>query len=55
MTLSDELKAVADKLNIKIKADFNSNIPKKTIAYALILSDREIQLKWDGSRMHILS
>ena len=38
---------------IRIKADFNTNIPENMIAYDLILSDREIQLQSDGNRMKI--
>ena len=41
--------------DIRIKADFNTNIPEITIAYALICSDRELQLQSDGNRLHILS
>ena len=41
--------------DVRIKADFNTNIPENTIADALILSDRDIQLQSDGNRMHILS
>ena len=37
----------------RIEADFNTNIPENTIAFALILSDREIQLQSDGNRMKI--
>ena len=41
--------------DVRIKADFNTNIPENTIAYALVLSDREIELQSDGNKMHILS
>jgi hypothetical protein len=40
-------------IDIKIKAEFNSNIPDDTHAYALILSDRIIHLQSDGDKMNL--
>jgi hypothetical protein len=40
-------------IDMKIKAEFNNNIPDNTHAYALILSDRIIQLQSDGEKMNI--
>lgn len=40
-------------IDMKIKAEFNTNIPDNTRAYALILSDRIIQLQSDGEKMNI--
>ena len=40
--------------DLRIKADFDINIPENTITYALIIYDREIQLQSDGNRMYIL-
>lgn len=40
--------------DIKVKASFDRNIPNKTKAYALILSDRLINLKSDGNKMNIV-
>jgi hypothetical protein len=41
-------------IDMKIKAEFNTNIPDNTHAYALILSDRIIQLQSDGEKMNII-
>jgi hypothetical protein len=40
--------------DIRIKVSFNKNMPKDTIAYALILSDRILQLQSDGNKMNII-
>lgn len=40
-------------IDMKIKAEFSENIPDNTHAYALILSDRIIQLQSDGEKMNI--
>ena len=38
---------------MKIEAGFNNNIPDNAPVYALILSDRIIQLQSDGEKMNI--
>ena len=49
---SEKLKnAVTD---IRIKATFNKNIPKNTVAYALVLSDRIFRLESDGNKMNFV-
>ena len=40
--------------DIRIKTQFNTNIPVDSFAYALILSDREINIRSDGDRMHVI-
>lgn len=49
---SERLKDTAS--DIRIKAQFGTNIPNNTYAYALVLSDREISMQSDGDRMHII-
>jgi len=49
---SERLKDVAS--DIRIKAQFDTNIPNNTYAYALVLSDRELQIQGDGNRMNII-
>ena len=41
-------------LDVQIKATFNSNVPAGTIAYAVVLSDRLLRIKSDGSRMNVV-
>ena len=41
-------------LDVQIKATFNSNFPADTIAYAVVISDKLLRLKSDGSRMNIV-
>ena len=54
--ISSQIERLKDNgSDVRIKADFNTNIPENTIAFALILSDREIQLQSDENRMHMLS
>jgi hypothetical protein len=49
---SGRLKGTAS--NIRIKASFAKNIPLNSYAYALVLSDREIQMQSDVARMHFI-
>ena len=41
-------------LDVKIKATFNSNVPAGTKAYAVILSDKLLRIKSEGSRMNVV-
>lgn len=41
-------------IDVKIKAEFGTNIPDNTYAYALILSDRVINLQSDGNKMSMI-
>ena len=41
-------------LDVQIKATFNSNVPANTMAYAVILSDKLLRIKSDGSRMFFI-
>jgi hypothetical protein len=41
--------------DIRIKADFDEATCQNCYAYALILSDREVHMQSDGSRMHIIN
>ena len=41
-------------LDVQIKATFNSNVPAGTTAYAVVISDKLLRLKSDGSRMNIV-
>ena len=53
--LSHQLERLKDSASdIRIKANFSVNIPQNTWAYALVLSDREIQMRSDGNRMSII-
>jgi hypothetical protein len=40
--------------DVTIKTEFSAGVPENTIAYALILSDREINLQSDGNKMNIV-
>ena len=40
--------------DIRIKAEFSTNIPQNCWVYALVMSDREIQMQSDGDRMNII-
>jgi phosphatidylethanolamine-binding protein (PEBP) family uncharacterized protein len=40
--------------DITIKTEFSDDVPANTKAFALILSDREITLQSDGSKMNIV-
>jgi hypothetical protein len=49
--ISQQNERLKDNLiDMKIKAEFDNNIPDNTHAYALILSDRRIQLQSDGEK-----
>ena len=41
-------------LDVQIKATFNSNVSAGTIAYAVVLSDKLLRIKSDGSRMNVV-
>ena len=41
-------------LDVQIKATFNSNVPAGTQAFAVVLSDKLLRIKSDGSRMNIV-
>ena len=41
-------------LDVQIKATFNSNVLAGTIAYAVIISDKLLRIKSDGSRMNVV-
>ena len=41
-------------LDVQIKATFNSNVPAGTMAYAVVLSDKLLRIKSDGSRMNVV-
>ena len=41
-------------LDVQIKATFNANVPAGTIAYAVVISDKLLRIKSDGSRMNIV-
>ena len=41
-------------MDIKIKATFNANVPAGTQAYAVVISDKFIQMQSDGNKMHVL-
>jgi hypothetical protein len=49
---SERMKDTAS--DIRIKAAFAKNIPLNSYAYALVLSDREIQMQSDGDRMRVI-
>ena len=40
--------------DMRIKTQFDANIPSNTFAYALILFEREISIQSDGDRMHVV-
>ena len=41
-------------LDVQIKATFNSNVSAGTIAYAVVISDKLLRIKSDGSRMNVV-
>ena len=41
-------------LDVQVKATFNSNVPAGTQAYAVVLSDKLLRIKSDGSRMVVV-
>ena len=41
-------------LDVQIKATFNANVPANTMAYAVVLSDKLLRIKSDGSRMNVV-
>ena len=41
-------------LDVQIKATFNSNVPENTQAFAIVLSDKLLRIKSDGSRMNVV-
>ena len=41
-------------LDVQIKATFNANVPAGTMAYAVVISDKLLRIKSDGSRMNIV-
>ena len=41
-------------LDVQIKATFNSNVLAGTIAYAVVISDKLLRIKSDGSRMNVV-
>ena len=41
-------------LDVQIKATFNANVPAGTMAYAVVLSDKLLRIKSDGSRMNVV-
>ena len=49
---SEKLKS--STVDIKIKATFNANVPAGTQAYAVVISDKFIQMQSDGNKMHVL-
>ena len=53
--ISHQLERLKDTASdIRIKAEFDSNLPQNCHAYALVLSDRELQMQSDGNRMNII-
>ena len=41
-------------LDVQIKATFNANVSPGTIAYAVVISDKLLRIKSDGSRMNVV-
>ena len=41
-------------LDVQIKATFGSNVPADTHAFAIVLSDKLLRIKSDGSRMNVV-
>ena len=41
-------------LDVQIKATFNANVPAGTKAFAVVLSDKLLRIKSDGSRMNVV-
>ena len=41
-------------LDVQLKATFNANVPAGTMAYAVIISDKLLRIKSDGSRMNVV-
>ena len=53
--ISHQLERLRDTASdIRIKTEFDSNLPQNCQAYALVLSDRELQMQSDGNRMNII-
>ena len=41
-------------VDFTVKMEFSENVPANTQAYALVISDRMLKFKMDGSKMSIL-
>ena len=41
-------------LDLTVKMDFSEKVPANTQAYALVISDRMLKFKSDGSKMSVL-
>ena len=48
---SERLIGVVD---LTVRMEFSANVPAKTQAYALVISDRMLKFKSDGSKMSVL-
>ena len=43
-----------DVVDLAVRREFNANEPANTQAYALVISDRMLKFKSDGSKMSVL-
>ena len=43
-----------DVVDLTVRMDFSANCPANTQAYALVISDRMLKFKRDGSKMSVL-
>ena len=41
-------------LDLTVRMEFSANIPANTQAYALVMSDRMLKFKGNGSKMSVL-
>ena len=41
-------------VDLTVKMEFSENVPADTQAYALVISDRMLQFKSDGSKMSVV-
>ena len=41
-------------VDLTVKIEFSENVPADTQAYALVISDRMLKFKSDGSKMSVL-
>ena len=48
---SEQLTGVVD---LTVRMEFSANVPANTQAYALVISDRMLKFKSDGSKMSVL-
>ena len=52
--VSKQSERLTEGVDLTVKMEFSENVPANTQAYALVISDRMLKFKSDGSKMSIL-